>query len=56
MRWSEDVGLTAKSGMPNRKTGLKAEGEGEVNTWKVLWVHKRNLVRDKAFRVLSYAD
>lgn len=42
--------------MPSRKTGLKGEGEVEVNTWKVFWVHKRNLVRDKAFRVLNYAD
>lgn len=37
MRWSEDDdGLSAKGSMTSRKFGLKAEGEGDVNTRKVL--------------------
>ena len=36
MRWPEDDGLSAKGSMTSRKVGLKAEDEGDVNTWKVL--------------------
>lgn len=58
MQGGEVVGRwrLAKGGMTTRKIGLNAESKGEVNTWKVLWAHRRNLVRDKGFRGFGFAN
>lgn len=36
VKWSDNDGMIVKGGMTTRKTGLKAEGKGDVNKWKVL--------------------